>query len=267
MREFLIRTLTALVIIPVVYLAVRFLPVLPFWVLVYVIISRVAYELVALCQPRLVSFPLIMVLGLVMGMPFAFNAIELGLSLMVVVFGIGMFFLFSLNRKEDLPTLVRDMGIHFLALFYVYFPLFFLVELKRTGSHILFFLILVIIIGDSGAYFIGSGLGKRKIYPVASPHKTLAGLLAALVTAALAGWLSLVLFPVPIAPWKAILSGGLIGGVSQLSDPVESLFKRAVNRKDSGSILPGHGGFLDRLDSYIYCAPLLFFLVRHFWKM
>lgn len=267
MREFFKRTLTALVIIPIVYLAIRFLPDPIFWVLIYGITSRAAYELVDLCQPGLVSFPLIMVLGLVVGLPFALSEIKMDISLMIVIFGIGLFFLFSIRRKENLPSFIRDMGIHYLAMFYVFLPLFFLVELKKMGAHILFFLILVIIVGDSGAYFIGSWIGKRKIYPIASPNKTLAGLLAAVVTASLAGWLSLVLFPVSIKLWKAILSGGLIGLVSQLSDPVESLFKRAVNKKDSGSILPGHGGFLDRLDSYIFCSPLLVFLVRFFWKL
>lgn len=267
MKEFLVRTLTAMVIIPIVYLAIRFLPDPVFWLLIFGVTSRVAYELVDLCQPRKVFFPLIMVLGFVVGLPFLLKKSILDLTLMVVVFGIGLYFLVTVRHRENLSGLVRDMGIHYLALFYIYFPLFFLVELKRMGAHVLFFLILVIIVGDSGAYFIGSWVGKRKIYPVASPNKTLAGLVAAVVTASMAGWLSLVIFPVSIEPWKAILSGALIGLVAQLSDPVESLFKRAVNKKDSGSILPGHGGFLDRLDSYIFSSPFLVFLVRYFWEL
>ncbi|MCK4837087.1 MAG: phosphatidate cytidylyltransferase [Candidatus Aminicenantes bacterium] len=267
MKEFFTRTLTALVIIPIVYLAIQFLPLLVFSLFVYIIISRVAYEFINLCNPRLYSFPLILAAGLVMGLSFALEVPDLKLFMMAVIIGLGLFFLFSINRREDLASFVRDMGIHFMVVFYIYFPLYFLVELKKAGANTLFFLILVIIIGDSGAYFIGSWIGKRAIYPVASPNKTLAGLIAAILTASLAGWLSLVIFPVAIKPWMAMISGGLIGLVSQLSDPIESLFKRAVLKKDSGSILPGHGGFLDRLDSYIFCSPLLVFLVKYFWKL
>ena len=101
----------------------------------------------------------------------------------------------------------------------------------------------------------------------ASPNKSLEGLIAAIVFAGFAGWLALLIFPVaaPVKIWIAVLTGSITGLFSQLSDPIESLFKRAAKQKDSGSILPGHGGILDRLDSYIFCAPVLFYLIRYLW--
>ena len=63
-----------------------------------------------------------------------------------------------------------------------------------------------------------------------------------------------------------VVTGGIIAILSQLSDPVESLFKRVADKKDSGILLPGHGGILDRLDSYIFCAPALFYIIKYFWK-
>ena len=126
-------------------------------------------------------------------------------------------------------------------------------------------MIFVIAVGDSGAYFVGSFIGKHKIYPIASPKKSLEGLIAAVVFASVSGWLSTMIFPVRLGVLKALITGGVIGLLSQVSDPIESLFKRAGNKKDSGSILPGHGGVLDRLDSYILCAPALFFLIKYFW--
>ena len=114
-------------------------------------------------------------------------------------------------------------------------------------------------------------MGRHKIYPVASPKKSLEGLIAAILTAGLQR-LAVALCcsrsrlsgcPSTLA---AMITAAVIGLFSQLSDPVESLFKRAAGQKDSGTLLPGHGGVLDRVDSYIFCAPLLFFLILYFWK-
>jgi phosphatidate cytidylyltransferase len=140
-----------------------------------------------------------------------------------------------------------------------------LFKLKELHPNYLFFLIFVIAIGDSAAYFLGKAFGKHKIYPVASPNKSLEGLIAAVIFAAGSGWLSVILFPVEVKVWMAVVTGAIIGGLSQVSDPIESLFKRAANKKDSSSLLPGHGGILDRVDSYIFCAPVLFYIIDYFW--
>ena len=88
----------------------------------------------------------------------------------MIVIASGLFFLFSVRESDrSLESFVRDIGIHFLTVFYLYIPLYFLLELKKLGANFLFFLILVIAIGDSGAYFVGSAFGKHKIYPIASP--------------------------------------------------------------------------------------------------
>jgi phosphatidate cytidylyltransferase len=209
---------------------------------------------------------MIYISGLVVASYMTFDQPDLLMSLMVIAFGFGLFLLFSIRKQEDLSDFIRDMGVHFLSVFYVYLPLFFIFKLRELGANYLFFLIFVILIGDSGAYFIGRWVGKHHVYPVASPKKTFEGLVAAIITAAAAGWLATLIFPVEVDIWKAVLSGGLIALVSQLSDPIESLFKRAAHKKDSGTILPGHGGFLDRLDSYIFCSPLLYYLITYFWN-
>jgi phosphatidate cytidylyltransferase len=192
--------------------------------------------------------------------------IDLVQALTAALIANGLFYLFAVKDQIRLESFVRDLGINFLTAIYLYIPLYFLLELKKLGANFLFFLILIIAIGDSGAYFIGSVFGKHKIYPVASPKKSIEGLIAAVLTAALSGWLSIWLFPVAVKLSTAMISAAVIGLFSQLSDPVESLFKRAAGQKDSGTLLPGHGGILDRLDSYIFCAPLLFYLIKYFWK-
>ena len=260
------RLPTTAVLIVFAYSAIRFLPIIYFSMLIYLLISLAAVELIKLTRPQMFSWPLVFFNGLLIALAFTAKQIDLVQALTAALIASGLFYLFAVNDRTRLESFVRDMGINSLTLFYLYIPLYFLLELKKLGANFLFFLIFVIAIGDSGAYFIGSPFGKHKIYPVASPNKSLEGLIAAVLTAALSGWLSILLFPVPVKPSTAMISAAVIGLFSQLSDPVESLFKRAAGQKDSGTMLPGHGGILDRVDSYIFCAPLLFFLIKYFWK-
>ena len=266
MSEFVKRTITAFFMIIIAFVLIKFLPLIYFSIILFLLISGAAYEFIKLCNPEKYSYSLIFFIGFIVALSFTFKQFDLKMAIIIVVFFIGMFFLFKERQKQDLTTFIRDIGIHFLIVFYIYVPLYFLFELKKIGPNYLFFLIFVIAIGDSGAYFLGSVIGKHKIYPVASPKKSLEGVIAAIVFASISGWLSKLIFPVDVALWVAIVTGGIIGFISQVSDPVESLFKRAANKKDSGSILPGHGGILDRVDSYIFCAPILFYIIEYFWK-
>lgn len=266
MKEFLTRTTTAFFLIVAAYFLIEFVPPGYFSVILFLIISAGAYELLKLTNPAIFSKMIIFLSGALVALSFTLATPDLPMSIVIILLLNGLFFLFTIKQK-DLMTFVRDMGIHFLVVFYLYIPLYFLFELKKLDPHCLFFLLLVIAVGDSAAYFLGRALGKHKIYPVASPKKSLEGLIACIVFSAGAGWLSLLIFPVdpPVKLWVAVVSGGIIGLFSQLSDPVESLFKRAAQKKDSGALLPGHGGVLDRLDSYVFCAPVLFYLIKYFW--
>jgi phosphatidate cytidylyltransferase len=262
------RLPTTAVLIVVAYSSIRFLPDLYFSALIYVLISLAAVEFISLARPRVFSWPLILFSGLLVGLSFTLERFDLVQALIIALIACGLFFLFAVRTPERLESFIRDIGIHSLTLFYLYIPLYFMLELKKLGANgnYLFFMIFVIAIGDSGAYFVGSPFGKHKIYPLASPKKSLEGLIAAVLTAGLSAWPSLWLFPLPVPRWTAAISAALIGLFSQLSDPVESLFKRACGRKDSGRMLPGHGGILDRFDSYIFCAPLLYYIIEFFWK-
>ncbi len=266
MKDLSKRLPTTAVLVVFAYSAIRFLPVIYFSALLYLLISLAAIELIKLTKPQIFSWPLIFFNGLLIALAFTMKQIDLFQALTAVLIVSGLFYLFAVNNQTRLESFVRDLGINFLTALYLYIPLFFLLALKKLGANYLFFLILVIAIGDSGAYFIGSVFGKHKIYPVASPNKSLEGLIAAVLTAAFSGWLAVLLFPVTVKLSIAMISAAVVGLFSQLSDPVESLFKRAAGQKDSGTLLPGHGGILDRLDSYIFCAPLLFYLIKYFWK-
>jgi phosphatidate cytidylyltransferase len=268
MKDLSKRLPTTAVLIVFAFCSIRFLPAIYFSALIYVLISLAAIELIKLTQPRIFSWPLIFFNGLLIALAFTVKQIDLLQALSAALIASGLFFLVAVKNPERLESFVRDMGVNCLTVFYLYIPLYFLLELKKLGANgnYLFFLIFVIAIGDSGAYFVGSAFGRHKIYPIASPNKSLEGLIAAVLTAAFSGWLSIWLFPLAVKTSTAMITAAVIGLFSQLSDPVESLFKRASKQKDSGSLLPGHGGILDRMDSYIFCAPLLFYLIEYFWK-
>ena len=265
MKEFITRTITAFFLIIAAFALIRYVPLLYFSIVLYLLTSAAVVELVNLAQPGTSSKLIIFFNGIVIACSFTFGEPDLLLAVIIILVSIGVFFLFSIKQKEQLKTFFKDIGIHFLVIFYLYVPLYFLFKLKELHPNYLFFLILVIIIGDSAAYFFGKPFGKHKIYPVASPNKSLEGLIAAVIFAAASGWLSVILFPVQVKTWTTIVTGGVIGVLSQVSDPIESLFKRAADKKDSSSLLPGHGGILDRIDSYIFCAPVLFYIIYYFW--
>ncbi len=266
MKEFITRTATAMFLALVTYFAIVYLPKIYFSIFLFIVISVSVYEFMRLVEPEVNSMILIYLNGLAIASYFTFEIPKLPLLFFIMIFSVGSFFLISVRTKKLLNSFVRDIGINFIAIFYIFLPLYFILRLREIGPNFLLFLLFVIAIGDSGAYFIGRSIGKHKIYPIASPNKSLEGIIAAVITAGISGWISINIFPIKIDVQTAILTGALIGLISQISDPIESLFKRSAGKKDSGSILPGHGGFLDRIDSYILCSPALFFIITYIWK-
>jgi len=120
-------------------------------------------------------------------------------------------------------------------------------DLSDAGQNIVFFILAAVWVADTGAYVAGSIIGGPKLAPKISPKKTWAGLLGALVGAGIAGSMFLALFPEK-GLLELTISGMVLGGVAQIGDLVESLAKRRFGVKDSGTLIPGHGGILDRID-------------------
>lgn len=108
---------------------------------------------------------------------------------------------------------------------------------------------------DTGAYLTGRWLGRRQLIDHISPSKTVEGLFGGLVAATVGAGIGAAL--IGLAPWQPLVLGPLVGLVAQAGDLAESMLKRAAGRKESGFIIPGHGGILDRLDSFLFAAPVL----------
>jgi len=138
-----------------------------------------------------------------------------------------------------------------------------IVALRGIGWEPVVFLLGIVWAGDSAAYYVGTRFGKRRLAPVVSPKKSWEGFWGQVVAGAVFGALLALLLPrVPGTPAVAAAAGALLGAflsvVAVVGDLVESTFKRSCSVKDSGGLLPGHGGLLDRLDSLLYASPVLF---------
>lgn len=140
-------------------------------------------------------------------------------------------------------------------------------ELYLLGddARYVFLLLAIVWSGDTGAYFGGRWLGKRKLAPRMSPKKTWAGAVVGIFASLLGGLILNLLYGVSLGSWYVIVVSCVSGGIAgQMGDLVESTFKRFAGVKDSGALIPGHGGFLDRTDGLLFAAPILWFMLHTF---
>lgn len=181
----------------------------------------------------------------------------LGFAIATVLFT--FFILFKTKGFQNLEQLTRLLSRGILGAVYVgVYPSFAYRLLDLTNGTSWFFMLLaIVLVGDTTAYLAGSTLGKNKINAAISPNKTVEGGIGGLVGSVVAA--STLLWWRPETPiWLVAVLGLSLGLVAQLGDFFESLLKRVANRKDSGSLMPGHGGILDRLDGVLFAAPFIY---------
>lgn len=131
-------------------------------------------------------------------------------------------------------------------------------ETNFSGMVMIMMIIGGVWIVDTCAYFVGRGLGRHKLAPRLSPNKTIEGALGSLIGGAVFAALWGMMVHQQVGLWHRVVIGLLIGSVSVLGDLVQSMLKRAAQVKDSGSMIPGHGGVYDRFDSLLFVAPTVF---------
>ena len=169
--------------------------------------------------------------------------------------------LLSLSQFASDPNVTDRVVFGVAGGVYIPLALSYLVWLRSgvDGALWVFFLLFVVFAGDTGAYFVGSYFGRRKLCPSISPGKTLEGSAAGLAANVAAGLVfSQLLLPV-VSPAKGLLFCLTVGAAGQVGDLFESEYKRRSRIKDSGSLLPGHGGILDRIDALLFAAPVAYF--------
>lgn len=133
-----------------------------------------------------------------------------------------------------------------------------------AGGRWILLMLVTIWICDTAAYFLGSAIGKHKLYSRVSPNKTVEGAIAGFISAIITAYIFHITLIKLLSLFDCLVIGVIVGIMSQVGDLVESIFKRDAGVKDTSGILPGHGGFLDRFDAPLFVAPLVYLYLRFF---
>ncbi len=188
------------------------------------------------------------------------NSVLVLFALNLVLVGLISVFIYKSN-----PAVVDIIRKQVQGIVYIPLLLSFLVLIRRgpDGMIWIFLLLGIIFVGDISAYYIGSYLGRHKLSPAISPGKTVEGALGGLAGNLLAGGIGKFFF-LPSLSWGPAILFFLVAGIAgQVGDLFESELKRSSRIKDSGGILPGHGGFLDRIDALLFASPVAYLFIMH----
>jgi phosphatidate cytidylyltransferase len=188
-------------------------------------------------------------------------------TLAVVVLVAMAVHLIEFERGRDAAAL--DFGVTVGGLVYLGWMGAYLLDLRSMPDGAWYFMIVmpVIWLADAGAYAIGAAYGRHKMTPRLSPKKSWEGYGTGVLTGAMAGAFLVYAYETfgslasPLTPWHGALLGVLLAAVTPLGDLGESMFKRQAHMKDSSEVFPGHGGFFDRIDSWIWAAPIGYFVI------
>jgi phosphatidate cytidylyltransferase len=260
-----IRLLTAAVVVPPLLLLMFWGPAWGFYALVAVAVVVASHEVFRMTHPGDgVAQAIGVALSLAVSLALYFKGSEprvlLSILLLVPIVGV----LVPLWRLGKIETAALRILANVATPFYVGATLTMLAFLRRDlddGARWVFLTLTFAWLADTGGYFFGRFLGKTKLYEAVSPKKTRAGFVGALVGST-AGALAAHFGYLKVLPLGSALALGVgCGALGQLGDLVESLLKRSTGIKDSGSIVPGHGGMLDRIDALLIVAPIVYLYV------
>ncbi len=193
-------------------------------------------------------------------------------QLIVFSFLAAFFFIFLyilLFRPSPIETVAQRVSASFFGLVYVPFLAFFFVLLQafEGGWRYIVMALVIVWMSDTGAYFAGRAFGRHKLYPKVSPKKTWEGFAGGVIASVIGAVVAAKIVGIDWPTEHLIAIGGLMSIIGALGDLCESLLKRSYGVKDSGSILPGHGGILDRFDALLFAVPVMYYYIVLFRLM
>lgn len=267
------REITSFALAPLLIWAVGWAPDWLFTGMIFLITTLALWEFLILGEKK--GYPLQKALSLILlwilMSAFALESVSVEMGVFAVLLIVPAAYLFS---RADLGEALPACAVSVLSILYIGMlggaVLRLRLDFDPVGAKLVFFLLLVVWLGDAGAYYVGRAFGKHKLSPRVSPKKTIeggvGGVTASLVVATVIHFTFFREFPLPHALACALLLA--VAGV--LGDLAESMWKRSAAVKDSGTLIPGHGGFLDRFDSILFTAPILYsywFLYVHDFRI
>jgi phosphatidate cytidylyltransferase len=267
------RLLTAAVGIPVLFLVIKQGPVWICFALVSTCAALAAREacLLLATTGRRPSTGLAMAGSVLVAAPFLgergtlvlpFSNLEITPALILIGLVGAALFVSAIGR--DLPRAVEGAIATLFVIVFVGLPLGYLTGLRamddeEMGRDLLVLLLAIIWVGDTAAMYAGRVLGRHKLAPRISPGKSIEGAVAGVLAGAGAAWAAHIWWFRRLPLEHALIIGVILGVVGIAGDLAESILKRAAGAKDSSSILPGHGGMLDRIDSLLFAGPALYY--------
>jgi phosphatidate cytidylyltransferase len=265
------RVYTAAILAPTIYVIIRYLPP---WALTLLLIAVGSIALMELYHINFQARPNRALIGMGLASSALILArIHLPLPLAEILAGsILALLVVMLFSSSPIEHRLKDTAITVFGVLYVGLTLSTLVSTRSlpAGELLVFFVALVTWAGDTGAYYAGILWGTHLLAPSVSPKKTVEGLLGGMALATGSALLAQAWFLPQLSSWDALVLGVLLTGSGVLGDLCESAIKRSAGVKDSGGILPGHGGMLDRLDSLLFTAPAFYYYVtnvRGIWPL
>ncbi len=245
-----LRVLSAAVLAPLA-LGCIWIGGIAFSVLIAVITIGLAYEWLGLCRQDRSPLPLLLFAALPLSVALtACGAAAAALLLLAVATAAGMALSRGISRARPLAFGIPYLGLAAVALVW-------LRRQPETGGANVIVLLLVVWASDIGAYMAGRAIGGPRLAPSISPGKTWSGAAGGLLAAACVGLGASAVIGDGGASWRSAALAVLIGVISQAGDLFESQLKRHFGVKDSGTMIPGHGGLLDRLDAVLTAAPAM----------
>ena len=240
--------------------------VLPLMVLLATFLGLREFYNLALPSSRPVERIVGIGLGLTLSALMAFGSAGwVGLFVVFLLLCLSVLFMVT---SQDLSSTVSNLGVTLFGILFIGFLLSHvsLIGKMTGGKEWALFLIVTVWAGDISAYSGGSRFGKHKLYPKISPKKTWEGLIGAVLGSIVVALAFSQLFIPQLEKSLCVLIAIGLGILGQAGDFTESMLKRSAQVKDSGSLIPGHGGMLDRLDSFLFSAPFLYYLLLYLFK-